>query len=153
MEEVPERLTSKPSWLITQLAVHARRMVFDGFAQVGARGYHYRVLAALQEFGAMSQADLGRRCGMDRSDVVAVVNELVENGLVERAQDPGDRRRNTVTLTDAGKRQLRRLDRRLAAVQEELLEPLSDPDRNTLIRLLTVLLAHHHRHGSGQGSG
>ena len=153
MEEVPERLSSKPSWLITQLAVHARRLVFDGFAQVGARGYHYRVLAALHEFGAMSQADLGRRCGMDRSDVVAVVNELVDNGFVERSQDPGDRRRNTVTLTDAGKRQLRRLDRRLAAVQEELLEPLSDSDRKTLTRLLTVLLAHHHRHESGHGSG
>lgn len=153
VEEVPERLTSKPSWLITQLAVHARRLVFDGFAEVGARGYHYRVLAALQEFGAMSQAELGRRCGMDRSDVVAAVNELVEHGFVERASDPGDRRRNTVTLTDAGKRQLRRMDRTLAAVQEELLEPLSDRDRKTLTRLLTVLLAHHHRHGSGHGSG
>lgn len=99
MEETPERLSAKPSWLITQLAVHVRRLVFDGFTASGARGYHYRILAALYEFGPASQAELGRRCRVDRSDVVAAVNELVEQGYVERTPDPDHGRRNRVTLT------------------------------------------------------
>jgi DNA-binding MarR family transcriptional regulator len=143
VDEIPDRLVAKPSWLITQLAVHARRLVFDGFAAAGARGYHYRVLAALHEFGAMSQADLARRCGMDRSDVVAAVNELAEQGFVQRAQDPEDRRRNIVTLTPPGGRQLRRLDRALDKVQDDLLGPLSSADRQTLTSLLARLLTHH----------
>jgi MarR family transcriptional regulator, lower aerobic nicotinate degradation pathway regulator len=143
VEGVPERLTLKPSWLITQLATHARRLVSDGHAEVGASAYHYRILAALQEFGGSSQADLARRGNVDRSDVVAAINELAERGFVERTPDPDDRRRNLVRLTRAGAQQLRRMDRALDKVQDDLLEPLSIEERQALTRLLTRLLAHH----------
>ncbi|GLY64935.1 MarR family winged helix-turn-helix transcriptional regulator [Amycolatopsis taiwanensis] len=143
MDETPARLAVKPSWLLTQLAVHAHRLSSGGFAEVGARGYHYRILAALAEFGVASQAELGRRCSMDRSDVVAAINELAEQGFLERTPDPDDRRRNMVTLTKAGDRQLRRLDRALDKVQDDLLGPLSAEDRQNLTRLLTRLLTHH----------
>jgi MarR family transcriptional regulator, lower aerobic nicotinate degradation pathway regulator len=145
MEETPARLTEKPSWLLTQLAVHAHRLASGGFGEVGARGYHYRILAALDEFGVASQAELGRRCSMDRSDVVAAINELAEQGFVERTPDPDDRRRNMVTLTEAGDRQLRRMDRALDKVQDDLLGPLPAEDRHTLTSLLTRLLTHHQR--------
>lgn len=145
MEETPARLAGKPSWLLTQLAVHAHRLASEGFGEVGARGYHYRVLAALDEFGVASQTELGRRCNMDRSDVVAAINELAEQGFVERTQDPDDRRRNLVTLTEPGAGQLRRLDRALDQVQDDLLGPLSADDRQTLTRLLSQLLTHHQR--------
>ena len=147
MEQPPERLTSKPSWLITQLAVHARRLVFEGFTAAGARGYHYRILAALHEFGPASQADLGRRCRVDRSDVVAAVNELVAQGFVDRTPDRG--RRNRVTLTPDGLRQLHRMDEVLDQVQNDLLKPLSAADRRTLTTLLHRVLT---RHETGNGA-
>jgi len=143
VDGIPQRLTGKPSWLLTQLATHARRLVADGHAEVGAGPYQYRVLAALHEFGASSQADLARRGNLDRSDVVAAVNELAERDFVERTPDPDDRRRNVVRLTRAGARQLRRMDRALDKVQDQLLAPLSAADRQTLARLLTRLLDHH----------
>jgi DNA-binding MarR family transcriptional regulator len=143
VDGVPQRLTAKPSWLITQLAMHARRLVSDAHAEVGAGAYHYRILAALQEFGGSSQADLARRGNLDRSDVVAAINELAEQGFVERSPDPADRRRNVVGLTRAGARQLRRMDRALDKVQDDLLQPLSIEERQAVTGLLTRLLAHH----------
>src|SRR3712207_6300007 len=98
VDTAPDRLAGKASWLITQTAVHARRLVTEAFHATGARGYHYRILATLREFGPTSQADLGRRCRMDRSDVVAAVTGLAEEGFVERGADPDDRRRNTVAI-------------------------------------------------------
>ena len=145
MEETPAHLTAKPSWLLTQVAVHAHRLASEGFGKVGARGYHYRILAALAEFGPASQADLGRRCNMDRSDVVAAINELAEQECVERTPDPDDRRRNRVTLTPLGHEQLKRMDQTLDRVQEDLLGPLSAAERQTLTGLLTRLLTHHQR--------
>ncbi|MGW0178086.1 MarR family winged helix-turn-helix transcriptional regulator [Nocardia sp. NPDC003345] len=145
MEETPARLTDKPSWLLTQMAVYAHRFASEAFAAAGARGYHYRVLAALDEFGVASQAEIGRRCNMDRSDVVAAINELAEPGFVERTPDPGDRRRNLISLTEAGRGQLGRLDRELDRVQDDLLAPLPDRDRQVLGRLLARLLTHHQR--------
>lgn len=143
--ETPARWERLPSWLLTQTAAHAGRLVADGFSAVGARGYHYRLLATLEQYGPASQAALGRRSGIHVSDMVATVNELAENGLVERAPDPADRRRNTVTLTAAGKRQLRRLEKQLAERQDELLAPLTPEERFRLAKLLAKLLDHHAR--------
>jgi len=141
----PARLRGTPSWLITQTAMHASRLVSEELAAADARGYHYRLLATLEEFGPASQATLGRRSGIDRSDVVAMVNELAEGGLVERTRDPEDRRRNIVTITPAGVRQLRRLDDAVAGVQDRLLAPLSADERDQLARLLRQVLDYHAR--------
>ena len=142
-ETAPSRLRGKPSWLITHIAPHAHRLVAAGFASAGARRYHYALLAALEEFGPASQATLGRRCGIDRSDVVAAINELADEKLVERTPDPDDRRRNVITITPSGLQQLQRLDSALAEVQDQLLAPLSMEERKELARLLTIVLDHH----------
>jgi DNA-binding MarR family transcriptional regulator len=142
-DRTPARLTAKPTWLLSQAAMHGHRLLTDGLAPAASRGYHYRLLAALEEFGPASQARLGGRAGVDRSDVVAALNDLAARGMVERTQDPADRRRNIVTITPAGRAHLRRLDRLLARVQDELLAPLSPAERAQLVRLLTRILEHH----------
>ena len=144
-DATPARLRGKPSWLMTQTAMHAGRLVSEGLAAADARGYHYRLLAALEEFGPASQAALGRRTGIDRSYVVEAINELAEGGLVERTRDPEDRRRNIITITAAGVKQLQRLDGVLAEIQDELLAPLSADERDELVRLLRRVLEHHGR--------
>jgi DNA-binding MarR family transcriptional regulator len=144
-ETTPARWERLPSWLLTQTASHAQRLVGDGFAAVGARGYHYRLLATLEECGPASQAALGRRSGIHLSDMVAAINELADRELVERAPDPFDRRRNIISVTAAGKRQLRRLEKRLAQCQDELLAPLSPEERQRLTQLLSTLSDHHNR--------
>ena len=100
----PARLATKPSWLLSQAAMHGHRLLADGLAPAGSRGYHYRLLAALEESGPASQARLGSRAGMDRSDVVAALNDLAARGMVQRTPDPADRRRNIVTITRPGER-------------------------------------------------
>jgi DNA-binding MarR family transcriptional regulator len=139
----PARLKGTASWLLNQTALQATRLVTDGFGTAHARRYHYSMLAALEEFGPASQATLGRRCGIDRSDMVAMVNELADRDQVERAPDPADGRRNIITITPSGVRQLQRLDDVLDHVQDEFLAPLSEPERTQLTELLTRLLTHH----------
>ena len=139
-EAMPARVVERPTWLISRAYAHAHRLLAEGFAATGVRGYHYRLLAALEEFGPASQAALGRRTGIDRSDVVAVLNDLAARGLIERSPDRDDRRRNIIEITPAGTEQLRELDEILASVQERLLAPLSASDRRQLTRLLNRLL-------------
>ncbi|MDQ7910749.1 MarR family transcriptional regulator [Phytohabitans sp. ZYX-F-186] len=151
-DEVPassSRMWELPSWLLTQTATHAGRLVSEGLATLDARGYHFRVLTTLEELGPASQATLGRRGGVHLSDLVATINELAERGYVERAPDPEDRRRNVVTITAAGRRQLRRLEKQLVRIQDELLAPLSPQERDEFAQLLTRLLRHHMRRVRG----
>jgi DNA-binding MarR family transcriptional regulator len=142
-QATPARLRSLPSRLLSLTALHADRLVSEGLAGADARKWHYAVLVTLREFGPASQAVLSRRTGIYRSDLVAVINELADRGLVERAPDPADRRRNVITMTSQGRRRLGRLDELLATIQDDLLAPLTQPERDQLTRLLTRLLEHH----------
>lgn len=111
----------------------------DAFAAEGVRGYHFRLLAALDEYGPSSQAELGRNTSIDRSDVVATVNDLVDHGWAKRTPDREDRRRNVITITKRGAAFLERLDAALDRVQEAVLAPLEPNERRTLVRLLAKL--------------
>jgi len=143
IDTAPERLRALPSWLLNQAALAAQRVVGDGLSAVGAHRSHYAVLAALDEFGPASQAALGRRCGIDRSDMVALVDVLSREGLVGRRPDAADRRRNVVTITAAGRRRLRTLDTLVGRLQDALLTPLSAAERDQLVALLRRVVDHH----------
>lgn len=133
------RVADRPTWLLGQAAARSHRLVADGFGAEGVRGYHFRLLAALDQYGPSSQADLGRAAGIDRSDVVATVNELAADAMVDRSPDPDDRRRNVVTLTERGRALLQRLDAVLDDVQDAVLAPLTQTERATLVGLLRRL--------------
>jgi MarR family transcriptional regulator, lower aerobic nicotinate degradation pathway regulator len=136
----PDRLRRLPSWLAATTARRAQRLVETALAEEGVRRQHFVVLTSVAEQGAASQAALGRRLWIDRSDLHAILNELEERGFVARMRDEGDRRRNVVELTRPGRAALARLDKRVDAAQDALLAPLSQRDRRELIRLLERLV-------------
>jgi DNA-binding MarR family transcriptional regulator len=136
----PDRLRALPSRLLGLAAVRADRLIGEGLARVGARKWHYAVLAALQEYGPASQSELSRRSGIYRSDMVEVLNHLVRDGHVDKTPDPADRRRNIITITASGRRRLEDLDGLLADLQSELLAPLDDGERAELVRLLRLVI-------------
>ena len=134
-----KRIAERPTWLLSRANARSQRLLTDAFAAEGVRGYHFRLLAALEQYGPASQADLGRHSSVDRSDVVATLNDLVASGLAQRAADPGDRRRNIITMTRRGARALARLDAVLDDVQTAVLAPLTPNERKSFVRLLAKL--------------
>jgi DNA-binding MarR family transcriptional regulator len=121
----------------------AQRTVADALAGAGARRAHVTVLANLAEFGPLSQADLGRRCGIDRSDMVELINELSAQGIVARTPDAVDRRRNVISITEIGEQRLVELRALVDAAQLDLLAGLTTEERAILITLLSRLVESH----------
>jgi DNA-binding MarR family transcriptional regulator len=144
----PDRIRRLPSWLAGQLAARATRLVAEALAADGLRRQHFLVLSALAERGAASQAALGRRLLIDRSEMHALLTDLEQHGHVARVRDQNDRRRMLVDLTPAGARALKTLDKRIQGAQDALLAPLPASERRELHRLLAQLVEHH----SGQPS-
>jgi DNA-binding MarR family transcriptional regulator len=142
-EQPAAMLRSTPSWLLSRTAAIGQRFVADALATVGARRYHVSVLATLDEFGPLSQAELGRRCGIDRSDMVALINELSDRGHVAREPDTVDRRRNVITITEVGRSHLQELRALVAGAQDDILAGLSTEERVTLVGLLTRIVESH----------
>ena len=98
------------------------------------------VLARLAELGPLSQNRLGRETAMDAATIKGVVDRLARQGLVSTAPDPADRRRLTVTLTDAGAALFGQLAETALAISSRTLEPLSDEERALLMALLVRLV-------------
>src|SRR5215469_18482738 len=138
----PARLKDRPTWLISRAYARSSELLNAGFQAHGNgfRGYHYRLLAALEEWGPASQADLGRSTGIDRSDVTAALAELESRNLIERTVDPENKRRNIVTLTPEGIERLHDLDIVVGTIQDELLAPLTASQRRQFITLISRLL-------------
>jgi MarR family transcriptional regulator, lower aerobic nicotinate degradation pathway regulator len=134
-----QRVAGRPTWLLGRANARSQALLADAFARSGMRGYHFRLLAALEEHGPASQADVSRTTGIDTSDVVAAVNDLVAKGYVRRQPDKGDRRRNVVSITKPGLAALDATGRLVDGVQDAVLEPLTQNERTTFLRLLAKL--------------
>jgi MarR family transcriptional regulator, lower aerobic nicotinate degradation pathway regulator len=138
VDRAPERLRERPTWLISRAYARSSGLLQEGFARGGGglRGYHYRLLAALDEWGPASQAALGRSVGIDRSDVTAALVDLEERGLVRRDVNQEDRRRNVVSITPAGAERLEVLQTVVDEIQERFLAPLSQDERQRFVTLM-----------------
>lgn len=134
-----ERLDGRATWQVSRAHLRAHSLLQELFADAGARAYHYRLLAALDEAGAVSQAELGRVTGLDRSDVSVALSALEKDALIMRAAHPTDRRQNLVSLTARGRGELLRLDAVVEQAQTEFLAPLTAEERGVFLDMITRL--------------
>lgn len=124
--------------LIEHLARVARRAYEAGhFVEAGClRPRQLVALNLLREHGPLSQQALGEALTLDPSNVVGLLNELEERGLITRQRDPADRRRHIVSLSPGGQAELATTGGQLTAVEDEVLKGLSPAERATLYELL-----------------
>jgi DNA-binding MarR family transcriptional regulator len=122
------------------LLVHlARRMQTEAdveLAAFGLRARHVVALTLLRDLGEQNQSDLSATLGMDATNVVALLNELEADDLVQRRRSPQDRRRHTVALTDTGRARLKEIEDLLAGVEQRVFDPLTPEEQQTLYALL-----------------
>jgi DNA-binding MarR family transcriptional regulator len=127
--------------LSAPLLVHlARRMQTEAEAELevfGLRARHVIALTLLRDLGEQNQSDLAATLGMDPTNVVALLNELEADDLVQRRRSPEDRRRHTVSLTDAGRVRLKEIEDLLTSVEQRVLDPLTSEEQQTLYSLLS----------------
>lgn len=135
--ELPDALARDAGFLLARAGGRAIRDLNRTLAPLDLRSRHYTVLAAVADDDGRSQRELGEMLAIDPSAVVAIVDDLEHAGLVRRAPDPADRRTRRVAATDAGRARAKEAHAGAQAVARELLAPLDDAERATLLALLT----------------
>lgn len=93
---------SEMTWLLHRAA---QRMNAVTGAAAGAHGLSLRdhiVLSALHKSPGLTQVELGRALGMDKTTLTAELDRLERASLVRRAVDPRDRRARVLELTPSG---------------------------------------------------
>jgi DNA-binding MarR family transcriptional regulator len=135
----PEELLASSTFLLKRLGHAAKERAMEAYEEAGLHPYHYAILLTLAEGSHETQGSVADALGYDRGQLVGLLDELEEQGFVERRRDPNDRRRHLVRLTPDGKRTLRRLRVLAAEIDDDFLAPLSAEERATLHALLLRL--------------
>ncbi len=140
---LPEELVASTTFLLKRLGYAAKERAMEAYEPTGLHPYHYAVLLVLGEGSRDTQGAIADALGYDRGQLVGLLDELEERGLVERRRDPNDRRRHLVRLTADGKRMLQRLRAHARQIEDEFLAPLDDKERAALHGLLLRLAEKH----------
>lgn len=114
-----------------------------GFAEFGLNGPDYVALATLrlhEGSGGISQRVLMRELGLTSGTISVRVDRLVEQGLVTRSPDPGDKRNTRVELTVAGRELFDRVTPAHLSIEDRLLAALDPEQREALESILRRLL-------------
>jgi DNA-binding MarR family transcriptional regulator len=132
----PRELLDSPAFLLGYLGSGTKAYALGAFERAGAGLHDLGILSLLDEGAQDTQAAIADALGLDRGQLVGMLDRLEEQGFVERHRDPRDRRRHTVSLTPAGRRRLAKLR---TVLEEEVLGPLDAKSRATLRELLLEL--------------
>jgi len=77
--------------------------VDEAIEPIGLRSGAFWVMALIDANPGCSQAEIAREVAMDKANLVALIGQLEKRGLAVRARSSGDRRRNSLSLTEEGK--------------------------------------------------
>ncbi|WP_448627817.1 MarR family winged helix-turn-helix transcriptional regulator [Geodermatophilus sp. URMC 64] len=126
--------------LVGRVAKTLSRAFDDALAAVGGSSATWLVLSSLKNGEHRTQGELAEAVGVRQPTLTHHLDGLVRAGLVTRDRDPGNRRVQQVTLTDAGEALFLRLRRAAAAFEGRLRAGLEDDEVAELRRLLAQLV-------------
>lgn len=90
------------------------------------------VMGILKRVGMLSMSDIGKHLSMPKPHVTVIVDKLIDEGYVERQNDPTDRRIINILLTEKGKEDFEAMKQ---AISENLKEKLSTLNEEEQLRL------------------
>jgi MarR family transcriptional regulator, lower aerobic nicotinate degradation pathway regulator len=142
-DALPEELRACTSFLLARVGSTIKLSAIEAFEREGFSLYQYSVLAVLGEGTKATQATIADTLKLDRGQLVGVLDGLEHAGLIERRRDQIDRRRHTVSLTPAGRKQIGKMRSIVKRIEDQFLEPLDAEARAGLHDALLRVAANH----------
>ena len=143
MQRFPEELVASALFLFKRLGMNAKERSLKAYEELDVHPYHHAILAVLDEGSRETQGAIADALGYDKGQLVGLLDELEDRGLIERQRDPADRRRQIVRMTASGRKTLERLRRLAQRLDDEFLAPLDEKERRELHALLLRLGEEH----------
>ena len=137
----PDRPPRSVGFLISQLGFVSSRGFFEALKPLGIDPREWTLLRHVAQSEGQSQQALADRLGLPPSGMVALVDGLEAEGLLERRPSPYDRRIRALFMTPKGRRTLDRAVEVALAYEADLCSGLEDEEREQLIDLLQKLQA------------
>jgi DNA-binding MarR family transcriptional regulator len=129
------------AFLLSQVGAHAAYVFEERLVALDLKPHLAGLLRMLEANPGLSQRELSELFGVFPSRLVLLLDELEKRHLVERRDDPADRRGYRVHLTSAGRGALTSIERLTRELEDDLCTSLSETERRTLTRLLRQIVS------------
>jgi MarR family transcriptional regulator, lower aerobic nicotinate degradation pathway regulator len=137
---IPVSLADQIGYLLSKAHLRVHTRANEELAPLGLTVKRYGLLTLLVHEGSVSQGRLGEVMRIDRTTMVALIDELERAGHVDRTRNPEDRRAYALAATVTGKRVQRKAAKLMKQVYAETLSPLSSSERGELQRMLRAIV-------------
>ncbi|MGB8185584.1 MAG: MarR family transcriptional regulator [Pseudolabrys sp.] len=124
---------------LMRVAMQRHTSIFTSRMIEGLTQTQFAALAKLYEVGPCSQNHLGRLIYLDAATIKGVVDRLHLRGFVTALNDPKDRRRRAVSLTDRGRQVTEAAMLVAAEITAATLAPLTADEQRQIAKLLRKL--------------
>ena len=124
-EDCPPCLQGSLSWLLTKAQYALAGELAVAFAPLGTTPRGHAVLSAAAS-GTYTQKALADLVGLDKTTMVATLDELEAAGLARRVPSATDRRAHVVEVTADGRRKIAAANKIVARVQADVLASLGE---------------------------
>ena len=131
---------SEITWLLHRAAQRMRTVVGQAAEERGVQLRDHIVLSALHKSPELSQIELGRTLGLDKTTLTSQLDRLERAGLVERRPDPHDRRARIPHLTRSGESVRRKVAAATDRIELAELSKFDDAEVALLRRLLIGII-------------
>jgi DNA-binding MarR family transcriptional regulator len=131
-----QRIKPPLAFLLAQVGAHAAMRFGERLAPLNLTPPDAGILQMLNASNGLSQQELSARLNIHPSRLVAILDALEEQRLVERRANAGDRRQYALHLTDRGKGTLSEIGRIAREHKESLCAALTIAEREQLGELL-----------------
>jgi DNA-binding MarR family transcriptional regulator len=112
-------------YLMKQVELAVRARLDELVRPAGLTALQYTALTVLERHPDLTSAHLARNSFVTAQSMADMVTSLRAQGLIDRHQDPGDRRRLVLSLTEDGKALLDRYRQAVVDLEAEMLSDLS----------------------------
>lgn len=134
-------MADRVPFLLYRAAEASHALANQMLAEIGLSARQAGILTLVTELEPMTQRALGDALRVDRTTMVALIDDLEHRGLVVRKRHPADRRAFLISPTDAGLAAKAAAIRILDEQQQTFLAPLSQTERAQLGEFLKRLHA------------
>jgi len=137
-ESAPYVLDEQVGFLL-RVAMQRHTSIFTARMTEALTQTQFAALSKLYEVGPCSQNYLGRLIYLDAATIKGVVDRLSVRGFLTALNDPKDRRRRAVALTERGRQVTEEAMKVAAEITAATLAPLTAEEQRTVTRLLKTL--------------
>ena len=132
-------LDQSPGHLLRRATQFAQDLFTKEVGAGGLTARQFAVLVTVERDEGLSQTDLVKQTGIDRSTLADMISRMISRGLLQRKRTKTDRRANSVSLTAAGRRALNATMPQAIRAEKMVMDALTPKQREALFEVLGVI--------------